>query len=211
MPARSTWATVRCARPGSFAVDHSHPRVERVHSALLWHPLIAVREDWIVPVSFESHGSPVSIERIGRFENVLGARLPEDYRRFLLETNGGRPEQNVLPDENVGVDRFFSLGSEEHSLDAVYADHRERIPSGFLPIAGWADGNLFCLSLQEQPPGAVYVWDHEFEAEEGQVFEGTVTRVATSFSAFLQTLQQEGPVQIDDVQADVWLGPDGRW
>ena len=35
----------------------------------------------------------VSSDSVADFEQEAGLRLPESYRRFLLETNGGRPER----------------------------------------------------------------------------------------------------------------------
>ncbi len=34
---------------------------------------------------------------IQQLENDLGHRLPEDYRRFLAQINGGRPERISFP------------------------------------------------------------------------------------------------------------------
>lgn len=41
-------------------------------------------------------GPPLSPERIAALEAQLGAALPDDYRRFLLETNGGAPEKAMF-------------------------------------------------------------------------------------------------------------------
>jgi hypothetical protein len=38
-------------------------------------------------------GPPLTPEQIARLEAQLGAALPDDYRRFLLESNGGIPER----------------------------------------------------------------------------------------------------------------------
>jgi hypothetical protein len=40
----------------------------------------------------ERSGPPLTPAKIAKLEAQLGAPLPDDYRRFLLESNGGTPE-----------------------------------------------------------------------------------------------------------------------
>jgi len=41
-------------------------------------------------VDFEDYGDPADAQEIDVFEREVGAKLPADYREFLLTRNGGR-------------------------------------------------------------------------------------------------------------------------
>jgi len=53
--------------------------------------------DWSSVV--KPRGIPATPHELGRFEDVLGFALPNDYRRFLLTTNGGK----ILPEHEIRV------------------------------------------------------------------------------------------------------------
>lgn len=42
-------------------------------------------------ISFEYSFEPTNIMEIEEFESKYNISLPEDYKRFLLENNGGKP------------------------------------------------------------------------------------------------------------------------
>jgi hypothetical protein len=46
-------------------------------------------------VAIRNAGRPLSEADIASFEERIGHRLPEPYRRFLLKNNGGRPPMGV--------------------------------------------------------------------------------------------------------------------
>ena len=115
-----------------------------------------------------------------RFEDRIGSPLPPDYRRFLLEHNGGRPETEFWVDPpGVSIDNFFSLG--KRGLDSVYDLEWNRrtlgLSSAYLPIATDAGGNALALCLIGDDAGAVYFWDHESDE---------LTWVAPTFSGLLE-------------------------
>lgn len=139
---------------------------------------------------------PADEDEVAAAERQLEVPLPDQYRRFLTEdSNGGRPEQNVLPDDESGaaVDEYLGVGlSGDSDLIAVYADYRDRVPAHLLPVGHAPGGNLICLSLRD---GSVWFWDHEREAEPGEAArDDNVTRVAESFEEFTSRLvPPEGP------------------
>lgn len=45
---------------------------------------------------FSETGPPVTTADVDAFEAKIGSPLPEDYRRFLLTTNGGVPSDNTV-------------------------------------------------------------------------------------------------------------------
>ncbi|MDI1484137.1 SMI1/KNR4 family protein [Polyangium sp. y55x31] len=65
----------------------------------------------------KDRGEPLSEQSLQELEEKLGVRLPEPYRRFLQEYNGGRPEPDVLdiagaPFGGASVRMFFGVGKD---------------------------------------------------------------------------------------------------
>ena len=150
---------------------------------------------------FEQPGQPADPAAVAGLERELGRALPADYRRFLLEVGGGKPEANVLEgDPRVGVQRFLDLGG---TLDLRRHQYSDRVPAEHLPIADAEGGNLLLLDLAA---GAVWFWDHEREAEEGAPPDpGAVSKVADSFADLLARLRP--PPASDAVVASAWVNP----
>src|SRR5262249_61445550 len=66
-----------------------------------------------------NHVGPLTEERLAKLEAKLDARLPRDYRAFLLEYNGGRPDRQrfLFTGENYN-------GEEQESiLEWFFAVH----------------------------------------------------------------------------------------
>lgn len=147
-----------------------------------------------------SSATGITGEQLNDVEKRLRLRLPDDYRRFLLESNGCVPESNIFyieGENNSGVREFFSI---DQAIDEKTA-MEDRIPPPALPIADDECGNLICLKYSNAGWCVVF-WDHETE----QVFE-----LAESFDGFLQCLR---PFGIDDIGLkpaqviDAWIDPD---
>lgn len=140
-------------------------------------------------------GGPVlSGEEIAALESKNGITLPDSYRAFLLETNGGRPERDLFTvpgyDANpVGrVHFFFGLNDSVQSCNLdwnreVFAD---RIPEHMLPIATTEGVDKICISLASDTLGAVYFWDGY-----GGAGRGNLHLVAESFDRFLEKLHRD--------------------
>lgn len=121
---------------------------------------------------------------LAAFEDVLGFVLPEDYRRFLLKHNGGRP---VPSNFSIGgydvssVESFYGLhdGPDYARLDVAYNDLANRLPDGVAPVASDSFGNQVCVACRPWQYGRILFWDHETE---------DVTELAEDFDAFLDSL-----------------------
>lgn len=128
------------------------------------------------------------------YERQLGLQLPAQYRKFLLEFNGGSPRPNSFnfKDSDAGsqVLSFFGFGSFYNVLDELET-YSGRLPRRFFPVAAEAGGNLLCISVSGDDAGSIYFWDHELEADlsKGQTPDSVAntTLVADSFSEFLDS------------------------
>jgi len=159
----------------------------------------------------------ITTRALSALENKIPGQLPSPYRAFLLQNNGGRPEENsfsMLQQGLGGVVTFFGIlgKGKEGDLNTKRLSMADRVPIRYLPIADAEGGNLLVLSLAPPDLGAVYFWDHELEAEEGEpATKDNLYPIAQSFDEFLQKLRPFDPdsVQVDERDVkDVWVSPE---
>lgn len=128
------------------------------------------------------------------FEHRLGKTLPDDYRRFLAEFNGGRPIPRnfdaIDGDDGSLVHFFFTLDSNApyYQLTKKIETYAMRVPDGLLPIACDDFGNLVLLDIGAKRVGDVSFWDHERENTEGDPYWDNISLVASSFTEFVNSL-----------------------
>jgi hypothetical protein len=126
------------------------------------------------------------------FETENDIRLPDDYRTFLLNANGGRPNpnRNLRPDTIVAYVMGMHNGDYYASLYKHIDMFKDRLPLSTFPIATDPFGNLFIMSLNPGGHGHIYFWDHEGEPEyQDGNYVDNCTFVAYSFSDFLNNLR----------------------
>jgi hypothetical protein len=135
-------------------------------------------------------------ESLQALEREIGFRLPDEYRQFLSEFNGGEPEPSGFVFEtNDGpsdsrVRYFLTLDPNErnYAIKEFLRQYRDRIPEGVMPIACDSFGNLVLLDLGAKRVGSIYFWDHEKESMEEPTWDN-VSQVARSFNEFEDSLQ----------------------
>lgn len=147
-------------------------------------------------------GKKINEKDLEKVEELVDADLPDDYRAFLLEHNGGTAVPalfdvvTVEGDETTTVvDRFYSVGAGagtpwDLATNISFYWENERIPEWVVPIAADIAGNLVCLSVSDDDYGQVFFWDHETELE--YELDENQAPLAESFSAFLEMLYDEG-------------------
>ena len=137
-----------------------------------------------------------SEEALQQLETEVGSPLPNDYRRFLAETNGGHPEPSkfvfLTPDGNSdSALRYFltlNSGEELYTIREYMDRYEDRFPKGVLPIACDSFGNVVLIDVAAKAYGSVYFWDHEKESMDEPTWEN-VSDVAPSFTAFVDALE----------------------
>ena len=141
--------------------------------------------------------TPTTDEIITEFEDQHNLKLPEDYRDFILEVNGGRPVKSWQFDfVEVGdtdstssiINYFLSFSNEYNGVQPSYRDRveNEEIPPDMVPIAIDPGGNLILISAAGEDFGTVCFCDHELEdSDTGYMI---ISPIEKSFTKFLQSL-----------------------
>ena len=145
--------------------------------------------------------APAPLDALEQFEAQIGHTLPDDYRHFLIQCNGGyvggrywfqgkNPEGKEV---EAGVHHIGGFRDESHFSLPWHRDcYDGRIPDALLWINDDPFGNAICLGIADEHRGKVYFWDHENEPEEdwdGAVeTAGNVTLIANSFTEFVAGL-----------------------
>ncbi|WP_412538613.1 SMI1/KNR4 family protein [Longispora sp. K20-0274] len=145
-------------------------------------------------VEYRRTASPAPENKLAELDTQLPGVLPEDYRAYLLQQDGGR-----LTSNNEAVREIFGVGDvpDYASIWAKIETYEGRVPAWLLPVAGDAFGNLFCLSLRDTDHGSVWFWDHEGEPEDDDdaPTEDNLTFKAKTWQEFLDSLR---PFQLED-------------
>lgn len=138
---------------------------------------------------------PISLAQITAFENRWKMQLPEKYRSFLLDTNGGEPVPAAfpivdMPQNPTGEIRaFFGLGAKIESEDLEWYLNNLAIPQipKILPIAYTPMGDYLCLDTSK-PKSPVIYWDRNMCWGDGNKIAFYL--VAKSFEEFLALIDE---------------------
>jgi SMI1-KNR4 cell-wall len=145
--------------------------------------------------TIENPGPRLSESDISNLEMRLGVELPRQYRRFLMDFNGGCPTPDTvdvggLPGSATDVQVFFGIDRSDKSNDVEWnlTTLAERLEQGLLPIASDSCGSVFCLSLRRHDRGAVLYCDLQSVFAD---FDSAPKfyHVASDFEAFLKGLR----------------------
>jgi cell wall assembly regulator SMI1 len=154
-------------------------------------------------------GHEVTVDAVQRFEHHLGHELPGDYRRFLLEVNGGRTARShrtFVMQRRAGRQRdettlnsLFSLDDPDDSRDLATAQKHyspdAKIPDGLLEIGYDGMGGRIILPLIDPHCGEVWYLDTEDPRPTGsnprvEWFDRRdVWKLADSFAEFMAGLR----------------------
>lgn len=146
--------------------------------------------------------SPASDEQIAHVESLLGASLPDDYRRFLKTINGGNLHDSWIEvptywDDRLPVDFFYSVNPEisgDYIINKfTQYNFSRRVPTLIIPIGINHCENLICLSLRAKDYGHAYIWapfDEWIDEEQLEQTEEQLYFLANSFDEMLRALRK---------------------
>jgi hypothetical protein len=156
-------------------------------------------------------GPHITDEEVRHFERTIGHELPVDYRRFLLDVNGGyAPSSNcvfhVRRDATV-LNSLYSLNALDESDDLATRQLYPRYPSNNLPKDALAigydeGGGRIVLPLVGPHRGEIWHLEREDPPTDSNPREWFdrryVSKLADSFTEFMAGLRP-----LDDAGASV--------
>jgi hypothetical protein len=114
----------------------------------------------------------ITVEDIKTFCQNKQIIFPDEYVKFLSETNGGTPEKTLFQwidiEERIcdgHIKKFIPLKYCIYDSGYYFKTYKSRLPKGMFPIADDWFGNLICICLSEKDKGKVFFWNHEFELD----------------------------------------------
>ena len=125
--------------------------------------------------------------------------VPEPYKAFLLQHNGGSTgDKNTfkvpkMADE-FGLREFFGIHEGLGGLDYIQITYtnRKRFPAHYFAIASDVAGNLILMGQNAKKFGEIFFWYHENEVDEDEKpWEKNIYKVAKSLDAFIGKLYEE--------------------
>jgi SMI1-KNR4 cell-wall len=138
-------------------------------------------------------GPVIGTEEIKTFKARFGLNLPEDYERFLLTVNGGRPLRDLsdvvsFPRSPLArIHYFYGIGYPgTYDLEENFVACAGSLPPGTLAIACTEGPDLICLHTAGSDSGAVFFWDYYREQGEEGVYP-----IARSFGEFAGALYRD--------------------
>jgi hypothetical protein len=158
------------------------------------------KEMTLMAAFFTESKAPLEPVELDALEQRLAIKLPEEYRHFLLMQNGGRPKPAGFDfiggggrQEDSSVKFFLGVYDGEFSnfedKFRTFKILKRRMPEELVPIANDSFGNYICLAITGKHKGAVFFWDHENEADEGEEpTYANVHLIKPSLQEFLDSL-----------------------
>lgn len=145
----------------------------------------------------------IETEDFIRLENDLEIELPQEYKEFLLQNNGGyvegflctpnfkevHPETHEVFMQSVNPDKFYSL---EEVLEE-YEDNEDDpvFPEKMIPIGYDSTGNKLLIGVAEDEDyGCVFFANHEWYVSQTGFY--VITKIANSFGEFVSSLHPYG-------------------
>lgn len=147
-------------------------------------------------IYFETSEDPISEKDIIKFERKFKVKLPEDYKGFLLQHNGGNPNSSLFVNKKrkrlsplrIKKETECSFGVM-YSLDEVKLGKNvsieiEDLPKNIFTI-GYTPGNDYiCISLSGEDKYCIY---YAYNGEPNDNYEN-MYHLADSFTEFLNCL-----------------------
>src|SRR5688572_11467496 len=122
-------------------------------------------------------------EDLQEFEMELGGyKVPDDFKKFYLNHNGGAPNKGFIEDHKIVHFNSIKYG-ESYTIEATMKLMGDILPGGFVPFAYDGGGNPFCINLEAgQKYGHIYFC--RFDGPDPEL-------IAESFTDLLNSLEVE--------------------
>lgn len=136
--------------------------------------------------SNSNDSKPITKEELNHFENSLdGLTLPDDYRKHMLDYNGGIVDQDDIehknyPSDGVGIAFFLPIKYGGYTIEKAIENYSDRMPSGYLAI-GYTTGcaGVIIMSLNN---------DETYGYTKVRYTEGEIDDLSPSFTDLLNDM-----------------------
>ena len=136
----------------------------------------------------------VKEEEILKLEDEIGFTLPNDYKEFLINFNGGVPEVKYSTftlnelEENIGLQVLYGLDLEENlDLREWYEEYEDDLLDDCL-IIGHGIGFGFIVLVNSPEVSGVYFWDNSFELDNSSE-DQNIYEISDTFRQFIDELK----------------------
>ena len=148
---------------------------------------------------FKKFGGEIS-EKIEQYERIVNTKLPNDYRQFLANTNGGQFVKELHTfwveelKQDIGIDVLFGFDNARSlCLTNWFEEYAEDLPQNTIIIGNSINAGLILLIWQTDWKG-IFLWDHCMDLEQSTQ-DDCLYRIADAFNLFygsLKTMQSDG-------------------
>ncbi len=131
-------------------------------------------------------------DMIDSFEKHVGFLLPDDYKQFLCEYNGGSARYNYFWVDDLDVELplhvLYGLGLDKNlDLKTWNDEYIDDLFSNSV-IIGHDPGSGLIVLINDNEDGGIYYWDHTFNFEQSSEDENTY-KIADTFQDFINGLK----------------------
>lgn len=140
-------------------------------------------------LKFSNSGPCLTIDQVEAFEAEIGGQLPDDYKHFLLNINGGfcEPKAGFRWNGKIHKVPGFSIyfPTSEYGLRGGLRNLRELNVDGFLPFAGSSIDGDVCVNFREK---IGTIWLALYSRDNGVPVDAFMMPLASSFTEFMNSL-----------------------
>lgn len=134
-------------------------------------------------------------EDLIKFQNEINFELPDDYKNFLINFNGGVPEERYSTfmvdsiNQEIGLQVLYGLNLEDGlDLREWYDEYQDDLLPNCIMI-GHGLGFGFIILMNSPEKSGVYFWDNTFELGESSEDEN-VYKISDTFKKFLDKVKK---------------------
>jgi hypothetical protein len=105
------------------------------------------------------YGKNIDLNEIAEVENKLNIIFPEDYKKCIIQNDGGYPALDTFI-VNGNEETFNNLLSISNVIE-VYENIKDRLIDYIYPFAEDPFGNFLCFDYRESNLVKIVFWEHE--------------------------------------------------
>lgn len=135
---------------------------------------------------FQPKDGPVARESLEEIEGLIGVKLPDEYRRFLLEVGGGYLPDALVPSTMPTPFGDHNLTVLHSAVDVIELLYSSVTPRNMICIGYGHFGKTTCLSVAGLDHGQVFSLDTEMKFYWNQETLDSLPHLAQSVREFFR-------------------------